>query len=312
MERNAHYAVVGAVSAALFLGLLLFAAWLARVQFTSQYAIYDIDFQGPVRGLSQGGEVYFNGIKIGDVTKLSLDRRDPNRVVARARVSADAPIKTDSTGSLEPMGVTGVSYIQITAGGADRPLLRDATPRGLVPVIRTTRSALESLLEGGGDVLARSVEALDRVNTLLSDRNMRTLTDTLANVRDATALAKAQGPLLADLDTTLKGLDVTSRHIDALATDSTALLNGQGRTTLADLDAAAVQLRTTAADARSVLAQVKGPAQDFAANGLPQLSRTVTTLQTAAESLDRLVGEVEQNPRQFLTKSPARTREVKP
>ncbi len=312
MERNAHYAVVGAVSAALFIAVLAFAAWLARVQFTSQYAVYDIDFKGPVRGLSQGGEVYFNGIKIGDVTKLSLDRRDPDRVVARARVSSEAPIKTDSTGSLEPMGVTGVSYIQITAGGAARPLLRDVTPHGQIPVIRTTRSALETLLEGGGDVLARSVEALDRVNTLLSDRNMQTFTDTLANVRDVTALAKAQGPLLVDLDATLKGLDVTSRHINALASDSDALLNGQGRKTLADLDAAAVQLRATTADARAVLAQVKGPAQDFAANGLPQLSRTVISLQTAAESLDRLVGEVEQNPRELLTKPAAKTREVTP
>ncbi len=312
MERNAHYAVVGAVSAALFIGLLVFAAWLARLQFTSQYAVYDIDFQGPVRGLSQGGEVYFNGIKIGDVTKLSLDRRDPNRVVARARVSAEAPIKTDSTGSLEPMGVTGVSYIQITAGGPGRPLLRDVTPQGAIPVIRTTRSALESLLEGGGDVLARSVEALDRVNTLLSDKNMQDFTATLANVRDATALAKAQGPLLADLDATLKGLSVTSRHIDTLAASSNALLNGQGRTTLADLDAAAVQLRATASDARSFVAQVRGPTQDFTANGLPQLSRAVISLQTAAESLDRLVGEVEQNPRELLTKPPAKTREVKP
>ena len=58
MERNARYALVGLVSAALVLGLILFVVWLARLQFAAQYAVYDVDFKGPVRGLSSGGEVY--------------------------------------------------------------------------------------------------------------------------------------------------------------------------------------------------------------------------------------------------------------
>ena len=312
MERNANYALVGLASAALFAGLVLFVVWLARVQFTSQYALYDIDFKGPVRGLSSGGEVFFNGIKVGEVTKLSLDRRDPHRVVARVRITSDAPVKTDSTGSLEPQGVTGISYIQITAGSPGRPLLREVTPDGRVPVIFTTQGALEGLLQGGGDVLARSLQALDRVNRLLSDQNMANFTATLANVKEATALAKNQGQLLADMDVTIREVKLTSEHIDALTLQTDTLLNGQGKTTLANLNAAAVQLRASAADAQATLSRLSGPAGDFAANGLPQLSRTIITLQTAAESLDRLVGEVEQNPRQLLTKPPAKTIAVPP
>jgi phospholipid/cholesterol/gamma-HCH transport system substrate-binding protein len=312
MERNAHYALVGLVSAALLVGLILFVVWLAKVQFNNQYALYDIDFKGPVRGLSSGGEVYFNGIKVGEVTKLSLDRRDPNRVVARVRITADAPVRADSLGSLEPQGVTGVSYVQITAGSPTRPLLREVTPEDQIPVIHTTQGALEGLLQGGGDVLARSVEALDRVNRLMSDQNMANFTAILANTRDATALAKNQGQLLSDLDATVRELNATSQHIDTLTLQTNALVNGQGRTTLANLDAAAIQLRATAADAQTTLFRLSGPASDFASNGLPQLSRTIITLQAAAESLDRLVGEVEENPRQLLTKPPAKTVEVQP
>ena len=232
MERNANYALVGLVSAVLFAGLVLFVVWLARVQFASQYALYDVDFKGPVRGLSSGGEVFFNGIKVGEVTKLSLDRSDPNRVVARVRITSDAPVKTDSTGSLEPQGVTGVSYVQITAGSPGRPLLREVTPRDRVPVILTTQGALEGLLQGGGDVLARSLQALDRVNKLLSDENMANFTAALANVKDVTALARNQGQLLADLDETLREVKRTSEHIDALTLQTDAIVNGQGKTTM--------------------------------------------------------------------------------
>ena len=43
--------------------------------------------------------------------------------------------------------------------------------------------------------------------------------------------------------------------------------------------------------------KLQGPTSDFASTGIPQLQSAIVTLQGAAESLDRLVGEVEQNPR---------------
>ena len=312
MERNAHYALVGLISFVLFIAMVVFVVWLARFQFTKAYDIYDVDFKGPVRGLTNGGEVYFNGIKVGSVTKLSLDRRDPNRVVARIRTSSDAPVRVDSTASLEPLGVTGVNYIQITAGTVSKPLLKDVTPQGAIPVIRSVQSSLDSLLEGGGTVLARTVDALDRVNRLLSDRNVAAFGATLANVQDITAQARDQRKLLADLDATVVSLNDTSQRIGKLSDQASGLINGDGRKALANLNDAAVQIRATAVDAQGAVAKIAGPAGDFASTGLPQISRAVTALQAAAENLDRLVGEVEQNPRGLLTKAPSKTVQVQP
>jgi phospholipid/cholesterol/gamma-HCH transport system substrate-binding protein len=312
MERNAHYALVGFASLLLFLGLIVFVVWLARLQFANQYSLYDIDFKGPVRGLSSGGEVYFNGIKIGQVTKLSLDRTDPNRVVARIRTSADAPVRIDSTASLEPQGITGVSYVQISAGTPSKPLLKDVTPSDQIPVIRSQQSALEGLLQGGGDVLQRSVETLDRVKRLLSDENIATFTATLNNLRDDTALVKNQQSLLDDLDSTAKSIAATSNRIGTLSDNANQFLTVDGRRVLDNLNGAVTELRGATTDVRGMVAKLQGPTADFAANGLPQLSRTVITLQTAAEDLDRVVNEVERNPRQLLSKPPAKEVQLKP
>ncbi len=312
MERNANYALVGLVSLILFLGLIVFVGWLARLQFASQYSIYDVDFKGPVRGLSSGGEVYFNGIKVGEVTKLSLNAQDPNRVLARIRTSADAPVRADSTASLEPQGITGVSYIQINAGTPSKPLLKATAAVGQVPVIHGVQSAIEDLLEGGGDVLARTVQALDRTNRLLSDSNLSNLGATLANLKTDTALLANQQALLSDLDSAAKGVKGASDRLGKLSDTANQLIDGDGKRTLANLDAAATELRATTQDVRVVVARLQGPATQFAATGLPQLSRTVITLQTAAEDLDRVVNEVERNPRQLLTKSEAKQIRVKP
>lgn len=312
MERNAHYALVGLASTVLFVAMVVFVVWLAKFQFTKAYDIYDVDFKGPVRGLSSGGEVFFNGIKVGEVTKLNLDRTNPNRVVARIRVSSDAPVRIDSTGSLEPLGVTGVNYIQITAGTISKPLLKDVTPANTIPVIRTAQGQLESLLEGGGTVLARAVEVMDRVNRLMSDQNIKEISGTLADVHAVTTSLKDQRQMLADLDQTVKSLNATSEKIGRLTTDANGLVNGDVKRTIANLNDAVAEIKATTTDVRGAVNQIAAPAGEFASTGLPQLSRTVVTLQRAAENLDRLVSEVEQNPRALVGKGAAKELEVKP
>ena len=312
MERNAHYALVGLISVVLFMAALIFVFWLARFQFTRQYDIYDVDFKGPVRGLSSGGEVYFNGIKVGQVTKLSLDKLDPNRVVARIRTSSDAPVRQDSVATLEPLGITGVNYIQISAGTVSKPLLKDTVAANVIPVIHTKEGALESLLQGGGDVLTRTVDALDRVNKLLSDKNIATVGDTLSDVKSVADELKGQKQMLADLDTTIKSLDQTSDHIRELSDSANALINGDAKRTLKNAADAAQEIKATAEEAKATLGKLQGPTTDFATNGLPRISGAIVSLQKAAESLNRVINDFEQNPQGVFSKPPAREMKVKP
>src|ERR1700722_9464117 len=163
MERNANYALVGLASAILLVGLVVFLVLLAGRKFSHDYDVYDIVFQGPVRGLAQGGEVHFNGIKVGDVSKIFLDPKDPQYVVARAKVTADVPIRVDSYATLEPQGITGVNYIQITAGTPSRPLMKDTVPEGVVPRIPGRRDAISDLLSNGASIAQQAIVALGQL-----------------------------------------------------------------------------------------------------------------------------------------------------
>ena len=86
MARQANYALVGALSVAILIGALVFIVWLAQFSFNQTYDEYRINFRGPVSGLSQGGEVQFNGIKV-EITHL-LDPHDANLVVTDIQVQA--------------------------------------------------------------------------------------------------------------------------------------------------------------------------------------------------------------------------------
>jgi phospholipid/cholesterol/gamma-HCH transport system substrate-binding protein len=312
MERNANYTLVGFASMVLVIAAITFAIWLGRLSFAKEFGIYDIVFQGPISGLTEGGEVRFNGIKVGEVTKLALDEQDPARIIARARVTAKTPIRVDSFATLEPQGITGVSYVQISAGTSTLALLKDVTPAGKIPVIKSKPGTLSDLLQGGGTVLARAVEALDRVNRVLSDKNIATFSSTMSDVSVITAELKDKRQMFADAQSALQSIDAAARSIQATADSGTKLVNSDGKKALADISSAADELRAAAAEAKSTLNAVRGPATDFATTTLPQVQQSITSLQSTAESLDRLVNEIERNPRQLISKEPAKEIEVKP
>lgn len=312
MERKANYTLVGFATLLLMIGAIAFAFWLARFQFNRDFDLYDIKFVGPVNGLSQGGEARFNGIKVGEVSNVALDRRDPSLVVARIRVASDVPIKTDSYATLEPQNITGISFVQIAAGSTKAPLLKAKTPRGQVPLLRSQQSALSNLLEGGGTLLARAVEALDRVNRVLSDKNISTFSSTLVDINSVSTEIKDQKQVFGDARSALQTIDKTATDYSELAKHLQTLVDSDGKNTLKNADAAAAEIKAAATDARQLVAALKTPTTDFATNSLPQVQSAIISLQGAAESLERLANQIENSPRALISKEPAKEIKVKP
>jgi len=312
MEKNANYALVGLSSLILTIGLVIFLAWIARVSFAQDYDLYDILFEGPVRGLNQGGEVHFNGIKVGEVTKIRLNAANPSQVRATIRVTSDVPIRVDSYATLEPQGITGVNLVQITAGTTSKPLLKDVTPHDQIPVIRSQKSALSDLLEGGGTVLTRTIEALDRVNRVLSDQNIKTMSAAVSDVQAVTAELRERKALIADAQKSLQSIDTAAQSFAALANSGRTLMDGDGKRTLASLADAAEEAKGAAAEARKLITQLDAPVGDFATTGLPQLTAAAVQMQQSAEALERLVNDVQSSPQSALGKSPSAEIKVKP
>lgn len=323
MERNANYALVGLATTLLFVGLIFFVIWLARLQSAEEYDVYDVVFTEPVRGLSQGGFVFFNGIRVGEVTDINLDARNPNRVVTRVRLDGETPVRTSSRAQLEPQGVTGVNIIQITAGDV-RSALLEPRRRNDIPIIRSTPSAFAGLLEGGGTVLQRTVDALDRVNLLLSDQNLRTLSTSLADVQAVTGEVAANRSVIgearltvaqtraaiADAQAALKGVERTTDEVIELVNSSQGLVEGDAKRVLADAAATAQEIKASARELRASVQQVTEPAANFAQTGLPQVTTAVASLQEAADSVQDLTEQINRSPTGLLSRRPARELEV--
>ena len=67
-----------------------------------------------------------------------LARHQDGRPVARIRIDGTTPVRVTSRAQLEPQGITGLNYIQITAGEPSSALLKTQYPDNVVPVIWTS------------------------------------------------------------------------------------------------------------------------------------------------------------------------------
>ncbi|MBL0948616.1 MlaD family protein [Brevundimonas sp.] len=312
MERDAHYAAVGIATVALAVALIIFSIWLARLSFNEEYDLYDIVFYGPVRGLSEGGEVHFNGIRVGLVTDLRLDQEKGDQVVARIRIDATTPVRVTSRAQLEPQGITGLNYIQITAGTEGSALLKTQYPNNVVPVIQSQPSPIAELLSGSGTVLAQTVDALNRINRVLSDENIRSFSVSVRNIESLSTELEARKGMFGELEQALVRANAAMAEYQALGESARRLVETDGQRAVNNLNNAAEQAVQAAESANRLIGNLEGPVNDFAASGLPQLEEAIRGLDDATRSLESLVDEVRSSPRDFISRPPSKELEVQP
>ncbi|MGQ2989637.1 MAG: MlaD family protein [Brevundimonas sp.] len=312
MERDAHYAAVGIATVALMLALAVFTIWLARLQFNKDYDVYDIVFYGPVRGLSEGGEVHFNGIRVGEVTDLNLDPQKGDQVIARVRLNGTTPVRVTSRAQLEPQGITGLNYIQITAGDPNSALLKSQYPDSAVPVIQSQPSPIAELLSGSGTVLAQTVDALNRINRVMSDDNIRSFSTSLKNIESVSTEFEARKGMLKQLEEALTNANAAVKEYEALGADARRLVNTDGRQAIDNINKATGDAQQAIASINRSVSGLERPLGDFASTGLPQLNQTIQELNEATRSLQGLIDEVRSSPRDFISRPPTRELEVQP
>jgi len=287
METKANYVLIGTTVVIGFLLVALFALWLANASFRGGFAEYDVVFSDPVRGLAEGGEVRFNGIKVGEVKSLRIDPDNTNRVIAHIRVSSDVPLRANSDAQLEPVGLTGVTLIQLSAGTPNEPLLR---PAAFGPSTRITGrgSQIDILVERSEDIALRASEAMAAVRDLLTDENIARVTRIINNLQTVSDRLAAEDSIINRSAETAQATTEAARSISALAQ--------QTQTEMVKLDA--------------VLDDVHSASTQASGQTLPEITRATEEIRRAAEQIQRVAANLDENPSVLTPRRPRPTVEL--
>ena len=291
METRANYVLIGLFTILSVIAAAIFTLWIANTGLNKQTSPYDVAFEGPVRGLEVGGEVRFNGIKVGEVTDLSLSKENPKDVIARIEVKSDTPISVTSIAELEPAGLTGTAYVQISAGQEGSARLEGRLGQG-PPTISSRRGQLDRLFGESEDVISTTLTAVTNINKLLSEDNMRNFTSTVANIERLTAqLGSQNSAISAFRDASLEAalLSKTARSSVDRLTDQTvataSTYDALGKNLLAQSQGLTSESKALIASSNLLVAGLNEDVNSISGGAELTLARTIETLSAAEKSM---------------------------
>ncbi len=305
METRASYIAVGSFVLLLMAGLLGFALWLSVIGGREDTERYIVFFEGSVTGLNVGSAVRLSGIEVGEVAAIALDEQQIGRVRTVLEVAADTPVEPGIAATLELQGLTGGVFIQLEYDAdeaADRPIREVAGEP--YPVIPSTPSPLEQVYESVPELLAEATRILSSLQALVSEENLRTVTEILVNVQSLTEALDAEtrdlGRLTARLDATLENVNALvvqltddSGRLTEEATETLGAVRGQTAQVGNEVAEMAAAFAATAEELEGLIGENRAAIGDFAQSGLYELTLTLGELRQLADNLSRVAARFE-------------------
>lgn len=264
MEDRAKFVLIGLFTFAVIAGAFGFVYWLHASAGAKESAAYRIIFDGSVTGLRVGAPVLFNGIRVGEVTKLELTK-DPAQVAALLSIDKDTPVRSDTRVTLEFSGLTGIASVSLKGVLASSPAL--VVKKGELPTLKAESNAGQDLSSAVRETLGRAdaVIAANQESLHKAIKNIEVFTDALArNSSKIDSIVAHTDSMMAnanDLVNTSKGtMDSVHKLSDDLDKRTASITTNVNKV----MDSANKQINIVGADAHRAINNIDRAVTDLA------------------------------------------------
>ncbi len=299
MDRDANYVAVGAFVLLVIAMAVAFVFWYTDHRDKRSYQRYEIYFQGSVSGLADGAPVRYLGVKVGAVKRMTVDPDHRDRVLVITDIDSRAPLDNRTLATLSLQGVTGLLFIDLqqdTNAAMAGPLATGAE----YPVIRSTPSQFDVLINNLPGLAVRMVESVDRFNRLLSDGNLNAVKKTLENVSLASERLPATVRGMEEMASDMRN---AAHEVRDAADDLQSVMVSAGpdiKAAVANIRALSDNLAATSRRLDQLVADSGPGISSFMNHGLPELERLLRETRAAARDFHDLSRSLKENPSQLI------------
>jgi phospholipid/cholesterol/gamma-HCH transport system substrate-binding protein len=267
METKANYLMIGGfVLGVLALGFI-FVFWMSN--FAGGGKNYYVVFESSVAGLTTGSSVGFNGLRVGEVQSFALDPEDARKVHVLISVRDDTPVRENSHATIQSMGLTGGSGVQITPGSPDSPFLV-ATAENPIPTIQADPGSGQGVFEAGSAALNNANVFISKLNGLL-DQNEKAITTTMTNVEQVTTMLAEKkdeiGQAISDVKDGAQSFKSLSSKLEVSLGDNMDGLTRQARESLQEFGSFMREGRRVAVTLNRILEKLEADPKGFLLGG---------------------------------------------
>ena len=292
MESRVSFVAVGAFVIVLSTALVAGFLWLSSGKYyRKNYDTYQTYMAESVAGLNLNATVRYRGVDVGRVRAIRLAPDNVERVQLTLDIEHGTPVKVDTIATLETQGLTGIAYVELTAGHKDSPRL-EARAGEPYPVIPSGLSLIGSLETSIPQLLASLNRASDNLGMLLDEENRKSLKASLADLERLSHTLASRSPTI---DSGLKDASLAMQNAARFTAQLPDLVTRVERSTEA-FDRMTRQLGAAGASASGTLDESRADLRQFTGETLPEVRTLVADLRTLTAALQRTVGEIERNP----------------
>lgn len=290
--ENRSYALATGV---FILALLALGWWLLQIwpqQGRAASVTYQIISHYPVSGLNLQAPVKYRGVPIGKVDNIRFDPRDHSVIIIDIGVDAAAPVGPRTVAQLGFLGVTGLSYIELTDLETDMPRAPHSIPMQ-ESLLSQAGNAGQSLMLRLDRLAEKMTQVLERMDT---PQNRQHLDRTLSNLESASAelltLQAALKPTLKRLPQLADNASATLTHIDTLSQDLGGL-SQQASASLGRLDQASQSFVELGQRGQQL-------SQHIDQQALPALQNLLVALSDNSQQFGQVLKQVQNDPRSLV------------
>lgn len=312
METKANYTMVGAFVLGSIILVIVFLVWVVGSGFHEKTRSLNVIFTR-VSGLKEGNSVYYQGLYVGKVETISLNKKT-KRLIVKTSLDANVPLKEDTAASIEFQGLTGSSYIQLSGGSETSPDLPfdERNP----PTIIGTDSTMDRMMGEAPTVLHGLNALTSNMREIVSEQNKEALEEILANIKEITESLSSEGEhgvnfgeeltgLIQDFREAALEITSTAKEIRSTAKEVAPAIK-EVATTIKQFTSTAKELELTAKEIRGVFSENRQAIKSFAGIGLSSITKAVVELRDTFSVLKRVLQDIERSPIRFLYNDPER------
>lgn len=215
MESKANYTIVGVVVLILTAALLSAILWLSVGFNQKTYSSYVVYLHEAASGLSDDAAVKFNGVQVGYVKQIKLNKNDPRQVEIILNIETGTPITTSTSATLISQGITGVTYVGLAATSPDLTPLKPmpGEPYPVIPAKPSLFNQLDSILK---EVSVNVNKVSKQTQRIFNEENALYIKKTLANIEKITSVIAGDD---SNINNTLKNADVFFKNMATISND---------------------------------------------------------------------------------------------
>jgi len=300
MENRSHALIAGFFTIALVALTSIVAIWLGHDKI--QRVPYEIITTSSVSGLNLQAAVRYKGIKVGNVTDINFNPKEPGQIMLRVEVIPTTPVTTSTFATLAFQGVTGIAFIQLDDDPqTGHTLLASKDDDDALPRIPLRPGLLQNLEQKGVAILSQTEELTQRINHLLDPNNPASLMSTIDHFSKAAdqwgAVPGQIAPSLAKLPSLIDQTQNTLISVKNLSTDANKFTQ--------NLNQLSSQLQSSEGPIAHFNTALDQISNSVTTETLPRIQTLTSEARSSLRTLNRTTENLNDRPQSILFGNPA-------